>query len=153
MTADVTAKKVAILPTNFQFLIVYTYAMLGVASYLSYARIEACEPVNAPKRLAQSSRNQLFNCLYIAKKAEPINQSELNDQGDLDPKTDETMQRAQKADLITLPGGSKTEVTNKKFCKKKLQMLLPSACACAYWDNEGAWRPWKQKKPMEQMIS
>jgi hypothetical protein len=50
-----------------------------------------------------------FNCLYISKKEENVDQTELNDQGGIDPKTDDDMQKAQKADLITLPGGFKSE--------------------------------------------
>ena len=49
------------------------------------------------------------------KKEEPVDLKELNDQGGLDPKTQDEIQKAQKADLITLPGGSKSDATTKKL--------------------------------------
>jgi hypothetical protein len=86
-----------------------------------------------------------FNCLYISKKDELVDQSELNDQGGLDPKTPEEMQRAEKADLITLPGGSKADATNKKFCShEKIKMFVTARMCCGYWDNSGVKRPWKK---------
>ena len=48
-----------------------------------------------------------YNCLYISSKEETVISNELNDQGGIDPKTEEEMKKAQKADLITLPGGVK----------------------------------------------
>ncbi len=101
------------------------------------------------------SGTNCFNCLYVAKNAEKVRQEDLNNQGGLDPKSNQDMQRAEKADLITLPGGSKSEVAAKKFCNNKsVQMYVTERMCCAYWDNEDAWRPWKQqKKPMEQMLS
>jgi len=57
-----------------------------------------------------------YNCLYISDKEEPVVASELNEQGGIDPKTEEEMKKAKQADLITLPGGSKADATNKKFC-------------------------------------
>ena len=86
-----------------------------------------------------------FNCMYISQKEEPVDPSELNDQGGLDPKTQEEMQRSQKADLITLPGGSKADVTTKKFCNhEKIQMFVTARMCCAYWDNAEVKRPWKK---------
>jgi len=40
----------------------------------------------------------------------------LNDEGGIDPKNEEEMDRAKKVDIITLPGGSKADAKNKKFC-------------------------------------
>ncbi len=86
-----------------------------------------------------------YNCLFISKKEENVDQSELNVQGGIDPKTQEEMQRAQKADLITLPGGPKTDSTNKKFCyNDQIKMFVTVRMCCGYWDNAGVKRPWKK---------
>ncbi len=57
-----------------------------------------------------------YNCIFISKKEETVDPSELNVQGGIDPKTEEEMQRAEIADLIALHGGSKADALNKKFC-------------------------------------
>ena len=86
-----------------------------------------------------------YNCEYISKKEEPIDPSELNDQGGIDPKTEEEMKKAQKADLITLPGGSKDDAPNKKFCYHgEITMFVTVRMCCAYWDNSAVKRPWKK---------
>jgi len=87
-----------------------------------------------------------YNCMYVSKKEEPVDPSELNDQGGLDPKTQDEMQRAQTADLITLPGGFKADAVNKKFCNHaKIKTFVTSRMCCGYWDNSGVKRPWKKK--------
>ncbi len=89
-----------------------------------------------------------FNCMYISKKEEMTNQSELNGEGGIDPRNQEELQRAQKADLITLPGGSKADAPNKKFCNhQKIQMFVTARMCCAYWDNAAVKRPWKKQPP------
>jgi hypothetical protein len=86
-----------------------------------------------------------YNCLWISKKEEPVGSSELNDQGGIDPKTDEEMKRAQKADLITLPGGTKADAANKKLCyNEEIKMFVTVRMCCAYWDNKAVKRPWKK---------
>ncbi len=86
-----------------------------------------------------------YNCLYISKKEETVDPSELNDQGGIDPKTQEEMKRAEKADLITVPGGSKADASNKKFCyNDKIKMSVTVRMCCGYWDNTGVKRPWKK---------
>jgi hypothetical protein len=86
-----------------------------------------------------------YNCIYISKKEEIIDPSELNVQSGIDPKTQEEMQKAEKADLITLPGGSKDYGLNKKFCyNDKVKMFLTVHMCCGYWDNAGVNRPWKK---------
>jgi len=86
-----------------------------------------------------------YNCLYISKKEEPVIASELNNEGGIDPKTSEEMQRAKKADLITLPGGSKADAANKKFCyHEEIKMFVTVRMCCGYWDNKGVKRPWKK---------
>lgn len=84
-----------------------------------------------------------FNCMYISQKEEKTDSNELNDQGGIDPKNQEQMQRAQAADLITLPGGSKLDAASKRFCThEKIQMYVTARMCCAYWDNAGVKRPW-----------
>ena len=83
--------------------------------------------------------------MYISKKEEPTDSSDLNEQGGLDPKTPKEMNRAQTADLITLPGGLKADATNRKFCNHpNIQMFVTARMCCGYWDNEGVKRPWKK---------
>lgn len=86
-----------------------------------------------------------YNCMYISKKEEPFDPKELNAEGGIDPKTDEDMQKAKKADLITLPGGSKADATSKKFCyNEKIKMYVTARMCCAYWDNAAVKRPWQK---------
>lgn len=86
-----------------------------------------------------------YNCIFVSKKEEPVDLSELNDQGGLDPKTPEEMQRAKEADLITLPGGAKDDAANKKFCyNDKIKTFVTVRMCCGYWDNAGVRRPWKK---------
>ena len=57
------------------------------------------------------------------------------------------MKTEEKADLITLPGGSKEEVKNRKFCSHpKINVFVTERMCCAYWDNEGVKRPWKKSE-------
>lgn len=87
-----------------------------------------------------------YNCVFISKKEEPVSQNELDDQGGIDPKTLEEMERAKNADLITLPGGSQADATNKKLCyNDKIRMFVTVRMCCAYWDNKGVRRPWKKQ--------
>ncbi len=92
-----------------------------------------------------------YNCLFVANNEEPVNLKELNEEGGIDPRNEEEMDRAKKADLITLPGGSKADASNKKFCyNDKIKMDVTVRMCCAYWDNEAVKRPWKKtgkKKP------
>jgi hypothetical protein len=86
-----------------------------------------------------------YNCLYISKKEEPVDPKELNAEGGIDPKTDKDMQKAKKADLITLPGGSKADATSKEFCyNEKIKMYVTVRMCCGYWDNAAVKRPWKK---------
>ena len=86
-----------------------------------------------------------YNCLYISRKEEPVDQKELNEEGGIDLKSKKELETAEKADLITLPGGSKVDATNKRFCgNDKIRMYVTVRMCCAYWDNEGVKRPWKK---------
>jgi len=84
--------------------------------------------------------------MYISKEDEQINPSELNEQGGIDPKTPKEMERAKNADLITLPGGEKSDAANKRLCyNQKINMYVTVRMCCGYWDNEGVKRPWAKK--------
>ncbi len=86
-----------------------------------------------------------YNCSWISKKEEQVEPKELNDQGGIDPKKPEEMQRAKTADLITLPGGLKDDATGKKMCyHEKIKMYVTNRMCCAYWDNAAVKRPWKK---------
>jgi hypothetical protein len=92
-----------------------------------------------------------YNCMYVSKNSETVESKELNSQGGIDQSTDDTLKRAEKADLITLPGGSAADTTDKKFCNHpKIQMYVTGRMCCAYWDNPGARRPWKLKSKEAQ---
>ena len=87
-----------------------------------------------------------YNCMYVAKKDEVAEPSELNEEGGIDPKNNEEMSRAEKADLITLPGGSRGDAATKRFCyNEAIKMFVTPRMCCAYWDNEAVKRPWKKK--------
>ena len=87
-----------------------------------------------------------FNCKFIANNNEPVVSQELNNVGGIDPKNDEEMSRAETADLITLPGGSKADASTKRFCySKKIEMYVTARMCCVYWDNESVNRPWKKQ--------
>jgi len=86
-----------------------------------------------------------YNCKYIAGKNESIFIEEINKSGGIDPKNDFEMYRAEACDVITLPGGSKEEVLEKKHCHHpKVDMYVTSRMCCALWDNDAVSRPWKK---------
>jgi len=86
-----------------------------------------------------------YKCKFIAEKEMAVDPKELNDEGGIDPRNKEEMERAKKADLITLPGGSKADAENKKFCNnEEIKMFVTVRMCCAYWDNVGVKRPWKK---------
>jgi len=88
-----------------------------------------------------------YNCKFVSDKEEPVDPRILNDEGGIDPKNEQEMDRARKADLITLPGGTKTDATNKRFCyNNDIQMYVTIRMCCGYWDNVGVKRPWVTKK-------
>ncbi len=87
-----------------------------------------------------------FNCLFISKSQESVKVADLNEQGGLDPITEEDLQKAKKADLITLPGFAKLEVKNKRFCHNAhIEMFVTERMVCSYWDNKSVKRPWAEK--------
>lgn len=86
-----------------------------------------------------------YNCMYVSPKDEQVLGNELNGEGGIDPKNPDELSRAQKADLITLPGGSKADSTSKRFCaNEKIRMYVTVRMCCAYWDNSRVKRPWKK---------
>lgn len=86
-----------------------------------------------------------YNCKYVSEKAESVSSDELNNEGGIDPKDEFEMYRARETDLITLPDGSKEEVTDKKYCyHPKVNMYVTARMCCLYWDNDHVKRPWKQ---------
>ena len=86
-----------------------------------------------------------YNCKYI-EKTETVNSSDLNKEGGIDPKNEDEMKRAKEADLITLPGGDKSDSKNKALCchPPQMKMYVTSRMCCAFWDNVRVKRPWKQ---------
>jgi hypothetical protein len=87
-----------------------------------------------------------YNCKYISDKAEAVNQEELNKAGGINPKNDFEMYRAEATDLITLPGGSKTDAADKRHCHHpKVNMYVTARMCCALWDNNRVQRTWKKK--------
>ena len=86
-----------------------------------------------------------YNCKHVEKKTEMVNPNELNTEGGIDPKNDDEMKRAKEADLITLPGGDKSDSKNKALCcHPQVKMYVTSRMCCAFWDNARVKRPWKQ---------
>lgn len=86
-----------------------------------------------------------YNCKYIEKKTETVNPNELNTEGGIDPKNHDEIKRAEMADLITLPGGDKSDSENKALCgHPKVKMYVTARMCCAFWDNARVKRPWKQ---------
>ena len=86
-----------------------------------------------------------YNCLFVSKEEKPVDPKIQNAEGGIDPKTPDELERARKADLITLPGGVKSDATTKKFCgHEKIQMFVTVRMCCAYWDNASVKRPWKK---------
>ncbi len=87
-----------------------------------------------------------FNCLYISKNQKPVNPEDLNKQGGIDPITQENLQKAKRADLITLPGETELKVEAKRFCYNvNIEMFVTERMVCSYWDNKGVKRPWDKK--------
>jgi hypothetical protein len=86
-----------------------------------------------------------YNCKFISRDEKPVDAKVLNDEGGIDPKSKEELERAEKADLITLPGGSKADAASKMFCSyENIKMYATVRMCCAYWDNDGVKRPWKK---------
>lgn len=84
-----------------------------------------------------------YNCKYISSKIDQVFQEDLNESGGIDPKNDSEMRRAEAADLITLPGGSRNDVAEKRQCRHpKVNMPVTARMCCSYWDNDRVIRPW-----------
>ena len=100
---------------------------------------------NKSDKIGKVVGTNCYNCKFISNKEEKVNSQELNAEGGIDPKNGDEMDRAKKGDLITLPGGSKADAENKKFCNnEEIKMFVTIRMCCAYWDNVGVKRPWKK---------
>jgi hypothetical protein len=98
------------------------------------------------KKMEKVIGTNSYYCTFIADKEMEVDPKELNDEGGIDPRNQEEMQRAKKADLITLPGGSKADLKGKKLCyNEQVKMYVTVRMCCAYWDNVGVKRPWTIK--------
>lgn len=82
------------------------------------------------------------NCLYVqGTRREAIRPEDLNDQGGI-VIPGEALQRAKKADLITLPGGGRP--STQLYCKHKdVQQFVNRRMCCIYWDAPGTYRQWE----------
>lgn len=79
-----------------------------------------------------------------------------NKEGGLDPEDKYLLERAKKADLITLPKEvTGTNCYNCKFVSDKtkesgfckhpqVKMLVNNRMCCSFWDNKGVHRPFKK---------
>jgi len=61
----------------------------------------------------KSNGNKLLQLHVDIQKRRTSRTKRVNDQGGIDPKTEEEMKKAQKADLITLPGGTKAALRTR----------------------------------------
>jgi hypothetical protein len=86
-----------------------------------------------------------YNCKFVGPDEKTVDSKELNEEGGINPVNKKEMERAKKADLITLPGGSKADAKNKRFCyHEEIKMYVTERMCYAYWDNEEVKRPWKK---------
>ncbi|HYA77322.1 MAG TPA: hypothetical protein VEF91_01250 [Verrucomicrobiae bacterium] len=78
-----------------------------------------------------------YNCMYISQKDEPVDPANLNDEGGIDPKTSQEMERAKKAGLITLPGGVKSDTANTRLCyNANIKMYVTARMYCGFWTKQ-----------------
>lgn len=79
------------------------------------------------------------NCKFTSGKPVKADPKELNDQGGIDPTDQAGLERAEAADLITMPG--KQKVTSKVACvHPKVKLWVNSRMCCAFWDAPGTHR-------------
>jgi len=83
----------------------------------------------------------------------------MNKKGGIDPQNEESLKKAEAADLITLPEDVQgTNCFNCKFneiidpkkkvgycMNKKVLQPVSSRMCCSLWDAEGSIRPWEKK--------
>ncbi len=85
-----------------------------------------------------------FNCRFVDKNDVPTG-DEVGDHGGIDPKDESEMERAKRADLITLPGWSREDARSKRMCMHpEVQMYVTERMCCAFWDNTEVRRPWEK---------
>jgi hypothetical protein len=81
------------------------------------------------------------NCKFFVGRDLSKNKPPMNDQGGV-MYDEKGVERAEHADLVTLPGDdSATETRNCTHPEVKLP--VNNRMCCAYWDNHGALRQWK----------
>jgi hypothetical protein len=99
--------------------------------------------VRNEKKMEKVIGTNCYNCEFVAEQEKTVDPKELNEEGGIDPKNKDELERAKKANLITLPGGSKADATTKKYCNnEQVKMYVTVRMCCAYWDNVGVKRPW-----------
>ncbi len=99
--------------------------------------------VKSEKGFKKITGTNCYNCDFVADMDESIDPMELNEEGGIDPKNEGELERAKKADLITLPGGSRKNAESKRFCNnEEISMYVTVRMCCAYWDNVAVKRPW-----------
>jgi hypothetical protein len=98
------------------------------------------------KKMEKVVGTNCYNCKFVALQDKAVDTKDLNEEGGIDPKNKDDLERAKKADLITLPGGSKVDASTKRFCNnEQIKTYVTVRMCCAYWDNAGVKRPWKSK--------
>ena len=80
------------------------------------------------KKMEKVIGTNCYNCKFIADKEVAVDTKDLNIEGGIDTRKKQEMERAKKADLITLPGGTKVDVNSKKL----LQLSSKNECYCPH---------------------
>lgn len=83
------------------------------------------------------------NCKFFTGAKVAVKDLKLNDQGGVAAPDSEHLALAKKGDLVTLPmAGSPDEA---RVCgHKEIDQVVTDHMCCAYWDNPGAMREWKE---------
>lgn len=83
------------------------------------------------------------NCKFFTGRTVHNTHEDQNSQGGLViAKSD--LDNAKRGDLITLPG-SASPTAGAVCTHPKIAMPVNNRMCCAYWDNSGAYRQWKDK--------
>ena len=83
------------------------------------------------------------NCRFFTGAKVDAGSLKTNDQGGIDSPDPEHLKLAKEGDLITLPG--RGQPTAARACAhKKIDQVVTDRMCCAYWDNPGARREWKE---------
>lgn len=83
------------------------------------------------------------NCKFFTGTKVAVKDLKLNDQGGVAASDAEHLALAKKGDLVTLPMAGKP--TEACVCEhKEIDQVVTDHMCCAYWDNPGAKREWKE---------